>query len=93
MNPILTFVVVGTMRYVELKPGLLASLFPPTLALQVPDHSAMFIPRNDGPMHHSKGKSGDYTNNVADDEFSDDGLNDQDLLNAGKYTNSLLIFQ
>jgi hypothetical protein len=44
-------------------------------------------------MHHSKGKSGDNINNVADDEFSDDGLNDQDLLNAGKYTNSLLIFQ
>lgn len=90
MNPILIFIKAGTMRYAELKPGLPASLFPPTPAPRVPDHSGTFRPRDDVSKHHSKGSSGENTKNVAHDEFSDDGLNDQDLLSAGKYTYFLL---
>ena len=82
----MTSSIAGTMRYAELKPDLPASMFPPTLVSQVPDQPRKLNPHDDVLTQYLKGNSGHNANNVPNNEFSEDGLDDQDFLNAGKFS-------
>ena len=72
------------MRYAELKPDLLASIFPQKPASRVADQLQNPSSYDNLSNQRSKTEGGGNINNFIEDEFSDDGLNDQDLLNAGK---------
>ncbi len=87
----LTFGIAGTMRYAELKPDLPASLFPPMPAPRISGQSRKPRFYDDTPRQPSKFKGGENANNTTENEFSDDGLNDQDLLEAGISAHCFLI--
>ena len=78
------FSIAGTMRYAELRPNLPASLFPTMPAPRVSGQLGKPRSHNDTSTQPSKSRGGENANNITGDEFSDDGLNDQDLLEAGK---------
>ena len=76
------------MRYAELKPDLPASIFPPALAPRVTDRLGAYGPLDVVPKTKPNGSSADEASNMGVDEFPDDGLDDQDLLDAGKHVQS-----
>ena len=71
------------MRYAELRFDLPASLFPPAPAPQLLDQPGTYGSHNIISQKRTNGRSGGKANDNGGDEFSDDGLDDQDLLNAG----------
>ncbi len=90
MVSILIFSIAGTMRYAELRPGLPASIFPPTSSLRVPNRPGTLQHHGEVSKQYSNGRGGEPVDNLGNDEFSDDGLNDQDLLHAGNSAYYLL---